>query len=162
MKPLVHDSFVMEKMEGKGGWTFVRLPEFNIERQKPFRWAKVKGSIDDFPFEKYHLMPMGDGHLFLPVRAEIRKKIGKQAGDPVVVIIYPDTDPLLIPEEMLLCLQDEPRAMHFFNSLSESEKKYYVQWIFSAKKSETKANRMARCLDRLVRGKKMYDVEPRE
>jgi len=159
MKPLLHNTFIMEKFNGKGGWTFVRLPDLKIKKEPPFKWAKVKGSIDGFPFEKYHLMPMGDGRLFLPVRAEIRKKIGKQSGDPVEVILYADNDPLNIPDEMWMCLNDEPQALHFFKTLSESEKKYYVQWIFSAKKPETKANRMARCIDRLVLGKKMYELD---
>jgi hypothetical protein len=41
----------------------------------------VRGTIDDFEIRKYHLMPMGNGKFFLPVKAEIRKKIKKEAGD---------------------------------------------------------------------------------
>src|SRR5688572_32294459 len=82
-------------------------------------------------------MPMGNGKLFLPVKAGIRKKIGKEEGDYVHVILYPDTEPLEVPEEMLLCLKDEPAAFKFFNSISESEQKFYIQWIYSAKKEET-------------------------
>jgi len=102
-------------------------------------------------------MPMGNGKLFLPVKAEIRKKIKKEEGDKVHIILYPDNEPLEVPEEMLLCLQDEPSALKFFNSLSESEHKYYIQWIYSAKKEETKVERLAKTIDRLTRGLKMYD-----
>src|SRR5688572_4951301 len=102
-------------------------------------------------------MPMGNGKLFLPVKAGIRKKIGKEEGDFVHVILYPDTEPLEIPEEMLLCLKDEPRAWTFFNSLTESEQNYYIQWIYSAKKEETKVSRLATAINRLCNGLKMYD-----
>ena len=60
------------------------------DKSKPFGWVKVKGTIDGVPFNKYHLMPMGNGKLFLPVKSEIRKKIKKVAGDSVHVILYPD------------------------------------------------------------------------
>ena len=102
-------------------------------------------------------MPMGTGILFLPVKAEIRKKIKKDEGDYVHVILYPDNDPLEVPEEMLICLRDEPKALKFFNSLSESERKFYIDWIYSAKRSETKVNRLAQAVNRLAQGLKLYD-----
>lgn len=40
---------------------------------------------------------MGNGKLFLPVKAEIRKKIKKAEGDKVHVILYPDNEPLEVP-----------------------------------------------------------------
>lgn len=102
-------------------------------------------------------MLMGNGQLFLPVKSDIRKKIKKEEGDKVHVILYPDNEPLEVPEEMLLCLQDEPAAFKFFNSLSESEQKFYIQWIYSAKKDETKVDRLAKTIDRLLQGLKMND-----
>jgi uncharacterized protein YdeI (YjbR/CyaY-like superfamily) len=111
--------------------------------------VKVKGCIDGFEIKKYHLMPMGNGKLFLPVKAEIRKKIKKQAGDCVHVILYGDNEPLEVPDELLLCLQDEPEAFQFFKSLNEKEQHNYVKWIYSAKTDQTKVDRIAITLDRL-------------
>ena len=159
MKPLVNKKFLLEKFAGKGGWTFARVPEIVQDKKNHFGWVKVKGTIDGFEIRKYHLMPMGEGKLFLPVRAEIRKKIKKTEGDYVQVILYPDNEPLEIPGEMLSCIREEPKALEFFNSLSESEQKYYIQWIYSAKKEETKIDRLAKCINRLLKGMKMYDVE---
>lgn len=159
-KPLINKKYRLEKFNGKGGWTFARIPELTKSKQKGFGWLKIKGTIDGFEIKKYHLMPFGDGTFMLPVKAEIRKKIKKAAGDLVHVILYPDHDPLEVPDELLLCLKDEPQALHFFNSLSESERKYYIQWIYSAKKEETKVNRLAKTINRLSQGRKMYDVDP--
>lgn len=157
MKPLINKKYLLEKYPGKGGWTYAQIFEISKDTKAHFGMVKVRGTIDGFEIRKYHLMPMGNGNLFLPVRAEIRKKIKKQAGDFVHVILYLDNEPLEVPEEMLLCLHDEKKALHFFNSLSESEKKYYIQWIYSSKKEETKISRLAKAINRLSQGLKMYD-----
>lgn len=157
-RPLVNKKYRLEKFPGKGGWTFARIPEILQDKKAHFGWVKVRGTIDGYEIRKYHLMPMGNGSLFLPVRAEIRKKIKKNAGDQVHVILFPDNEPLEVPDEMLLCLQDEPAALKFFQSLSESEQKFYIQWIYSAKKEATKIDRLAKAITRLMQGLKLYDT----
>lgn len=157
MKPLVNKKYLLERFQGKGGWTFAQIPEVVKDKKAPFGWVKVRGTIDGYEIKKYHLMPMGNGNLFLPVKAEIRKQIKKREGDYVHVILYPDREPLEVPEEMLLCLNDEPVALKFFNSLSESEQKFYIQWIYSAKKEETKITRLAQTIIKLSKGLKFYE-----
>ncbi|HEY8935622.1 MAG TPA: YdeI/OmpD-associated family protein [Cyclobacteriaceae bacterium] len=157
MKPLIDKKYRLEKFQGKGGWTYARLPDFSKDKNAPFGWRKVRGTIDGYEIKKYHLMPMGDGNVMLPVKAEIRKHIKKNEGDLVHVILYPDTEPLVVPEEMLLCLEDEPIALKFFKSISESEQKYYIQWIYSAKREETKIDRLAKSINKLARGVKFYE-----
>ena len=155
-KPLVNKKCILEKFPGKGGWTFAKIPEIPQDKKAHFGWVKVRGTIDDFEIRKYHLMPMGNGNLFLPVKAEIRKKIKKQEGDLVHIILYIDNEPLKVPDEMFLCLQDEPKALKFFNSLSESEQNFYIKYIYSAKKEETKIDRLAKTINRLLKGEKFY------
>ena len=159
MNSLVDKEYVLEKIAGKGGWTFARIPEILQDKKAPFGWVKVRGTIDGYEIRKCHLMPMGNGNLFLPVKAEIRKKINKKEGDIVHVILFKDDEPLEIPEEMLLCLEEEPQALTFFNKLTESEQKFYIQHIYSAKKEETKIVRLAKTINKLVKGLKMYDKE---
>ena len=156
-KPLVDKTYLLEKFPGKGGWTYANLPEVLPDKNAPFGWVKVRGSIDGFEIKKYHLMPFGNGELFLPVKAEIRKKIKKQAGDYVHVILYPDNDPLEIPEELMLCLQDDPQALQFFHSLNDSEQQNYVKWIYAAKTDQTKVDRIAKTLIRLFKHQKFTD-----
>lgn len=158
-KPLVDKKYLLKKMSGKGAWTYVEIPEIPPDKKAHFGWRKVRGFIDDYEIRKYHLMPMGNGRLFLPVKAEIRKKIGKKEGDTVHIVLYPDTEPLELPEEMKLCLEDEPKALKFFNNLSESEQKFYIQWIYSAKKEETKVERLVKTINRLAQGLKLYVKE---
>lgn len=156
-EPLVNDTFLLRKIAGKGGWTYADLPQVTQDKNAPFGWVKVQGTIDGYEIKKYHLMPYGEGKLFLPVKAEIRKKIKKQEGDYVHVILYPDNEPTEIPEEMLLCLQDEPEAHTFFNSLADNEKQNYIKWIYSAKIEETKVERLTQTISRLLKMLKFYD-----
>jgi hypothetical protein len=154
--PLVDKEYLLEKFQGKGGWTFAKIPEITQNKNVPFGWVKVRGTIDNFEIKNYNLQPMGNGNLFLPVKAEIRKKINKKAGEYVHIILYPDNEPIEVPEELLLCLQDEPKALKFFNSLSESEQLHYVKWIYSAKTDQTKVDRIVKTLDRLTKNQKYY------
>lgn len=156
-KPLVNQKFLLKKIPRKGGWTYADLPQVAQNKKAPFGWVKVKGIIDGIEFNKYHLMPYGEGKLFLPVKAEIRKKIKKQAGDYVHITLYLDDEPIEIPKEMLLCLKDEPQAYRFFKSLSEGEKQNYIKWIYSAKQDETKVQRMAEAINRMLKNMKFLD-----
>ena len=153
-KLLISKKIQLEKIPGKGGWTFARLPGIKLEKNNPFGWRKVKGFIDDVEIRQYHLMPMGNGELFLPVKAEIRKKIKKEAGDWIKVILYVDESELEIPKEFVECLKDEPHALDNFKKLSESEKKKYIDWIYAVKTDELKVQRMADSINRIAKGEK--------
>jgi hypothetical protein len=156
-KPLVNNSYLLEKYPGKGGWTYVVLPEMLQDKSAPFGWVKVKGNIDDYPIKSYKLMPMGNGKLFLPVKAEIRKVIKKTAGDTVHIVLYLDDDPLEIPETFLVCLQDEPNAYQHFLGFTEGQKKEYVDWIYTAKTDTTKVKRIAIAVNRISKKLRFRD-----
>lgn len=152
--PLVDKKYLLVKFPEKGGWTYTAIPEIPQDKHSPFGWVKVKGSIDGYEIKKHHLMPMGNGELGLSVNAGIRKKIKKQAGDYVHIILYLDQEPLEVPAELLACLQDEPEALQFFNSLNENEQYNYVKWIYSAKTDQTKVDRIAKTIVRLTKQQK--------
>ena len=147
---LVNKVYLLEKYPGKGGWTYAAILEVLQDKHSHFGWVRVKGSIDGYEIKNYHLMPMGNGTLFMPVKAEIRKKIGKKEGDWVRIILYEDNGVTDIPDEFALCLKSDEVAFNRFLSLSESEKKEYVDWIYSAKKEDTRVERIAKTLNKLT------------
>lgn len=103
-------------------------------------------------------MPLGDGHLFLPVKAEIRKKIKKEAGDTAHVILFKDEEPFITPIEVLDCLREEPAAIRFFELLNDREQQHYVKWIYAAKQENIKANRIVKTIEGLLQQKKLHEL----
>ena len=73
----------LRKGQNKGAWTCVVMDDV-AELFGTRGLVKVRGTIDDEPFESA-LMAQGDGTHRLPVKADIRKAIGKEAGDTVHV-----------------------------------------------------------------------------
>jgi len=155
-KALLNKKYLIQKMQGKGGWSYVVISGIPPNKKRKFGFVRVSGSIDNYQIEKYNLMPMKAGTLFLPIKAEIRKAIKKKEGDTVHIILYEDNTPLEIPEELTLCLKEEPRALKTFHNLSDAEQKQYLDWIYSAKKEETKIERIAVTINKLLKGEKLY------
>ncbi|MDD3323050.1 MAG: DUF1905 domain-containing protein [Paludibacter sp.] len=59
---------MLQKFQGKGGWTYVSIPEIKQDKYAWFGWMKVRGSIDESEISKINLMQNENGTLILPVK----------------------------------------------------------------------------------------------
>jgi hypothetical protein len=89
------------------------------------------------------------GEWVIPVRREVRERAGVVLGERVTVELELDDRPreVEVPPELAELLDHNLRA--FFDSLSFTHKREYVEWITSAKREETRRRRVAKAVEML-------------
>jgi uncharacterized protein YdeI (YjbR/CyaY-like superfamily) len=92
------------------------------------------------------------------VAADIRAGAGVEAGDVLDVLVELDTEPraVEVPADLGKAFSSHKEAKAFFDSLSFSNQRGYVDWITSAKKEETRVARVAKAVESLAAGRKQH------
>lgn len=135
--------------------------EFPYDVEKEFGTkgqVKVKAWYDGAEY-RGSLIRMNSPCHIIGLTQEMRQRIGKQAGDRVRVTLVRDLEPRTIelPNDLEMLLQENPEAREFFDRLSFTNRKEYVVWITSAKRAETRSNRLQETIGLLMRHIKWSD-----
>ena len=137
-----------------GGGAFVEVP-FDVEEAFGSKKPKVKALIERVPYRGLLVRMGGPNHILIILKG-IREKIGKTFGDEVTVSVEADTEPRVIevPAELKKAFKTEKEAKAFYDKLSYTHQREYVNWINEAKKEETRQNRIVKTIEMLKEGKK--------
>jgi hypothetical protein len=141
------------KQGEKTGWTYFEVPPDLAEQLKPGnkKEFKVKGKLDAHPIKRISLLPMGGGRFILVLNAALRKAIGKKEGAMVKVQLSEDKSDFIFNKDFIDCLNDEPSAKIFFQSLPGSHQRYFSKWIDGAKTEPTRTKRIGMAVNALAK-----------
>ncbi len=134
-----------DKMGEKTGWSYVFIPAVTAHQIKPnckvsFR---VKGRIDNLEIGGMATVPMGEGDFILALKADLRKKLKKEAGDKIELWLEEDKDfKIEMPEDLEVCLTEENGLLALFLQQPKSHQNYFIKWINEAKTEATRTKRL--------------------
>jgi len=137
-----------------GGGAFVEVP-FDVEQVFGSKRPKVKADIEGVAYRGLLVRMGGQAHLLLILKS-IREQIGKTFGDTIKVTVELDLEPRVIeiPKDLLKEFKKNKEAFSFFEQLSHTHRREYVNWIEEAKKPETRANRILKTIELLNKKQK--------
>jgi hypothetical protein len=137
----------------KTGWMYIEVPEKIAQQIKPNnkKSFRVKGKLDNYIIKGVALLPMGSGNFIIAFNAAMRKGSNKRKNDVIHVQLEEDTKGYELDLDFVACLQEEPLALTYFNTLTKGHRNYFSKWIESAKTIDTKSKRIALAINALVR-----------
>ena len=79
-----------------------------------------------------------------------KKREEKSHDRPIFDYVDPKTKSVRLPDDLALALKKNKNQEDFFNSLSFTNKKEYIEWIITAKREETRTERIKGTMERLA------------
>lgn len=136
------------------GGAFVDVP-FDVKKAFGKKRFKMVATFDGVAY-RGTMTRYGAPHYFIIIRKDIRAQIGKQVGDMVDVTVMEDLAPRVVevPADFQSLLDTRLSAKSFYENLSYTHQKEYINWITGAKRPETRERRMGKAIEMLAAGEK--------
>jgi bacteriocin resistance YdeI/OmpD-like protein len=81
-----------------------------------------------------------------------KKKEGRPREREIFNWVNPETKEVKLPTDVATALKKNKKQQNFFNALSFTNKKEYLEWILTAKREETRNERINGTIERLGKG----------
>jgi hypothetical protein len=151
---MTEQRFTAAPEEGPGGGLAIRLP-FDPKEVFGKARAPVRVTIDAHPPFPTTVM-VYSGVAWIGLRKGQIVEMGLETGDPVSIYVELDDAPreVELPADLGAALGRDPEAKAAFDKLSFTHRKEYVRWIAEAKRETTRADRVAKTVERVKAGVK--------
>ncbi|TLG73002.1 YdeI/OmpD-associated family protein [Culicoidibacter larvae] len=136
-----------------GPGAYVEFP-YDVQEEFGKGRVKVEARFDGQVIYRGSLVRMQTPCHILGIRKDILKALGKGIGDQVTVELKEDlaVREVEVPTDLAERFADNQAAKQFFQSLSYTNQRKYVEWITSAKKAETRESRIEQTIVMLAAG----------
>jgi hypothetical protein len=81
-----------------------------------------------------------------------RKKESQPKERPIFDYVDPKTKSVRLPDDLAMAFKKNKKPEDFFNTLSFTNKKEYIEWIITAKRAETRNERIKGMIEKLSKG----------
>lgn len=135
-------------------WAFLVLPKRASARLPTRNMVTVDGTMNDHPF-RATLAPDGQGSHWLKVTRRLREGAGAAVGEVVALemtVAGKEPEPS-VPAALRKALATAPKARAVWSDITPVARRDWIQWITSAKRSETRMRRIGAACDMLATGK---------
>ncbi|HEX2618169.1 MAG TPA: YdeI/OmpD-associated family protein [Flavobacteriales bacterium] len=152
---------VVERMPGKGAWSFVEFPH-DVEQLYGKRGAvRVQGTLNGVPMDRA-LMPSKSGVHLIIIGADLRRQAKVKAGDKVQVEVWRDADAdvVKLPDELAETLDFMPAFKAAWKKLKPGMQRSLCHWIFTGKSTATRGKRVAELLRRAEEDEMPFGLRP--
>lgn len=118
---------------------------------------RVIGTLNGHPIRR-GLLPLNTGERYLLVSKALRRELNLGAESLVTVTLAPDPDPTYVelPDELAEGLAEWPEAAAAFGKLTPGRQRNLTHYINSAKRTETRAQRVVNLLHQLASGGNLF------
>jgi Bacteriocin-protection, YdeI or OmpD-Associated/Domain of unknown function (DUF1905) len=133
--------------------TGIEVPESVMDALGSGRRPPVRVTIGAYTYRS--TVATVDGRPMVGLSAEHRAGAGVRGGQEVEVDIALDTEKreIIVPPELAVALDAEPKARATFDALSNSNKSWHVLQVTGAKTDETRQRRIERSIEALREGR---------
>jgi len=138
-----------------GSWTLLRLPKSASAKLPSRGMTMVGGTINDFRFQAA-LEPDGKGSHWFKLDKTMRKAVGADAGDTVMLAIEPvkEWPEPNVPADLKNALAAAPHVHTLWMEITPGARWDWIRWIGSTRNRDTRAIRVEKTLSKLRSGKR--------
>ncbi len=151
MKPLIENhELELKYKEGNGAWTYHLIIPNTANIKGKWGSLKVFGWIDNYKIEELNLAPLKNQDKMISINKEIRKSIGKSAGELVNVTLYFKNINHSFSESIIRQSFKDAGVLKYFQSLTVLDQSEILKDINSMRSEDNKIEKLNDYINRFL------------